>query len=76
MDSYKSRPKINPKIIFNYLLPDTKKALIIGNNNSDIIEILKELKNIHTLNIVSGAGNRGNESAYKDYFLSRLNNEQ
>ena len=42
MDSYKSRPKINPKIIFNYLLPDTKKALIIGNNNSDIIEILKQ----------------------------------
>ena len=42
MDSYKNRPKINPKIIFNYLLPDTKKALIIGNNNSDIIEILKQ----------------------------------
>lgn len=42
MDSYKSRPKINPKIIFDYLLPDTKNALIIGNNNSDIIEILKQ----------------------------------
>lgn len=42
MDNYKSRPKINPKIIFDYLLPDTKKALIIGNNNSDIIEILKQ----------------------------------
>lgn len=42
----------------------------------NLIEILKDVKNVHTLNIVSGAGNRGNESAYKDYFLSRLNNEQ
>ena len=38
---YKSRPKINSKIIFNNMPRGTKNALIIGNNNSDIIEILK-----------------------------------
>ncbi len=39
--NYKTRPKINPKIIFNDILPDTKTSLIIGKNNSDIVEILK-----------------------------------
>lgn len=43
---------------------------------SQLIEIMKEIKTVHTLNVVSGAGNRGNESAYKDYFLSRLNGER
>lgn len=42
--NYKIRPKINPKIIFNNLLPDTKTSLIIGKNNSDILEILKSKK--------------------------------
>ncbi len=42
--NYKTRPKINPKIIFNNLLPDTKTSLIIGKNNSDIVEILKSKK--------------------------------
>lgn len=42
--NYKTRPKINPKIIFDNLLPNTKTALIIGKNNSDIVEILKMKK--------------------------------
>lgn len=43
-NNYKTRPKINSKIIFYHLLPNTKNALIIGNNNSDILEILKQKK--------------------------------
>lgn len=41
-----------------------------------IIEIMKEIKTISSLNVVSGAGARGNEGAYKDYFLRRLNGEK
>lgn len=40
MSNYKHRPKINPKIIFNNVENNTSNALIIGENNSDIIEIL------------------------------------
>lgn len=40
-----------------------------------IVEIMKEVKTISTLNVVSGAGARGNEGAYKDYFITRLNNK-
>ena len=39
--NYKSRPKINSKIIFNNIPKGTKNVLVIGNNNSDIIEILR-----------------------------------
>lgn len=38
-----------------------------------IVEILKELKTIQSLNIASGTTNRGNESCYTDYFLKRIN---
>ena len=41
-----------------------------------IVEILKEVKTISYLNVVSGAGMRGNEAAYKDYILRRLNGEK
>lgn len=44
MINYKSRPKINSKIIFNNILDNTKNALVIGENDSDIIEILKSKK--------------------------------
>jgi len=41
---YKSRPKINSKIIFNSIPVNTKNALVIGENSSDIIEVLKSKK--------------------------------
>lgn len=43
-NNYNIRPKINSKIIFYHLLPDTKHTLLIGNNNDDILEILKQKK--------------------------------
>ena len=42
--NYNNRPKINPKIIFNNVDSTVKNALIIGSNNSDIVEILKAKK--------------------------------
>lgn len=39
---YNTRPKINPKVIFSDILEDTKNSLVIGSNNSDIVEILKQ----------------------------------
>ncbi len=42
--NYNERPKINPKIIFNNIDSSVKTALIIGKNNSDIVEILKSKK--------------------------------
>ncbi|MDD2839766.1 MAG: hypothetical protein PHY80_01375 [Rickettsiales bacterium] len=44
MINYKSRPKINSKIIFNNVPKNTKNALVIGENSSDIIEVLKSKK--------------------------------
>lgn len=41
-----------------------------------LVEILKDVKNIKTLNQLSGAGDRGNEGAYQDYFLKRLNHNK
>lgn len=41
MSNYNSRPKINSKIIFNNIPKNTKNALVIGNNSSDITEVLK-----------------------------------
>lgn len=45
MENYKTRSKINSKIIFNKVSEKTKSALVIGNNNSDLVEVLK-LKNV------------------------------
>ncbi|HSQ97954.1 MAG TPA: hypothetical protein VLL98_04510 [Rickettsiales bacterium] len=45
MANYKRRSKINPKIIFNNILKNTQNALVIGENNFDIVEVLKS-KNI------------------------------
>lgn len=42
--NYNSRPKINSKIIFNHVPENTKNVLIIGENNSDIVEIIKQKK--------------------------------
>jgi len=39
--NYKTRPRINPKIIFYDLLPSTRTSLVIGKDNSDIVEVLK-----------------------------------
>ena len=47
-NNYKTRPKINSKIIFYHLLSNTKSALVVGNNNSDILEILKQRKISYT----------------------------
>lgn len=47
MEDYKTRSKINSKIIFNEVSEKTKNALVIGNNNMDLIEVLK-LKKIST----------------------------
>lgn len=44
MINYRSRPKINSKIIFNNIPSNTKNALVIGENSSDIIEVLKTKK--------------------------------
>lgn len=44
MNNYKSRPKINSKIIFNDILSNTNTALVIGMNNSDIIAVLQNKK--------------------------------
>lgn len=41
MENYKTRSKINSKIIFNEISENTKSALVIGNNNSDLVEVLK-----------------------------------
>lgn len=45
MENYKHRPKINPKIIFNNINKEVRSVLIIGNDNSDVLELLK-FKNI------------------------------
>ena len=68
------------EVALNFLIERDGKTLFYGLDGAFInplaFEILKEVKTISYLNVVSGAGNRGNESAYKDYILRRLNGEK
>ncbi len=67
--SYNDRPKINPKIIFNNVDSNIDNALIIGNNNSDIVEILKSKK----IDVEEFQNNK--EKEILDFLNSKENNK-